>query len=252
MREIEWRFSLLVIERVCKSKWVETSTRKKEIAKKAHRGKKSEKKNFGPPPRPRLCSKKKQKESSLSLFLLILTNTKRKTYKHGGCAFDRFLFCNALPLILSLSFSLSKGRERFFVRFRLKSSYVRHGFLLLFSFVFVCSSVQVVCVSADRLSLFFVRATPARARVSCVLFDDDDGDDDDDARVAIQLAPPERWLCARGTISCRERRDNRHIIILFSSHKSFLLTLLMENRRKHTSHWRRQAHVENRSDFVQH
>jgi len=69
---------------------------------------------------------------------------------------------------------------------------VRHGFLLLFSFVFVCSSVQVVCVSADRLSLFFVRATPARARVSCVLFDDDDGDDDDDARVAIQLAPPER------------------------------------------------------------
>jgi hypothetical protein len=71
----------------------------------------------------------------------------------------------------------------------LKSSYVRCGFLLLFSFVFV----QVVCVSADRLSLFFVRATPARARVSCVLFDDDDeGDDDDDARVAIQLAPPER------------------------------------------------------------
>ena len=52
--------------------------------------------------------------------------------------------------------------------------------------------MQVVCVSADRLSLFFVRATPARARVSCVLFDDDDGDDDDDARVAIQLAPPER------------------------------------------------------------
>ena len=51
-----------------------------------------------------------------------------------------------------------------------------------------------MCVSADRLSLFFVRATPARARVSCVLFDDDDddGDDDDDARVAIQLAPLER------------------------------------------------------------
>ena len=246
MREIEWRFSLLVIERVCKSKWVETSTRKKEIAKKA-------KKKILVLRRVRVCAqKKKQKESSLSLFLLILTNTKRKTYKHGGCAFDRFLFCNALPLILSLSFSLSKGRERFFVRFRLKSSYVRHGFLLLFSFVFVCSSVQVVCVSADRLSLFFVRATPARARVSCVLFDDDDGDDDDDARVAIQLAPPERWLCARGTISCRERRDNRHIIILFSSHKSFLITLLMENRRKHTSHWRRQAHVENRSDFVQH
>jgi len=62
-----------------------------------------------------------------------------------------------------------------------------------FSFLLCLSArVQVVCVSADRLSLFFVRATPARARVSCVLFDDDDGDDDDDARVAIQLAPPER------------------------------------------------------------
>jgi hypothetical protein len=40
--------------------------------------------------------------------------------------------------------------------------------------------VLCVCVSADRLSLFCVCATPARARVSFVLFDDDDDDDDDD------------------------------------------------------------------------
>jgi len=155
-----------VIESVCVASELRLRREKRKLQKKHIEAKKAKKKILVLR-RVRVCAqKKKQKESSLSLFLLILTNTKRKTYKHGGCAFDRFLFCNALPLILSLSFSLSKGRERFFVRFRLKSSYVRHGFLLLFSFVFVCSSVQVVCVSADRLSLFFVRATPARARVS--------------------------------------------------------------------------------------
>ena len=48
-----------------------------------------------------------------------------------------------------------------------------------------------MCVGGSFISFFCTCHSRARARF-CVLFDDDDGDDDDDARVAIQLAPPER------------------------------------------------------------
>jgi len=220
VRKLEWRFFFVfVAERDFDERKKNTSEKKK--------GKKK---------CPR--SKKKQRKFSLSLFSSFFEKHIH-TNKYVRCAFDRFLFCN----FLSLSLSLSPGARAFLRSFlsekQLCASFRAYQKWISSLFFFVFASKCVVCRRIVYL-FFCVSATPARARVSFVLFDDDD------ARVTIQLAPPESWcMCTQDDLAAAN--VNRHIIFIHIT-----IFLLMENRRKHPSYWRRQAHVENRSDFVQH
>jgi hypothetical protein len=147
--------------------------RREKVKKKA-----SEKKKNGP--RPGRVTAKKNKEA-----LSLPPHSYKNTYVIINMSGARSIVFYFATRSLSPGASVSSF---LFVRkaaMRIVSRVPKMDFFSFFLFSREC----VVCVSADRLSLFFVCATPARARVSFVLFDDDD--DDDDARVTIQLAPPE-------------------------------------------------------------
>ena len=112
-----------------------------------------------------MLKKKTKRESSLLSFPHFLTNTKRKTYKYGGCAFDRFLFRNALPLILSLS--LSKGARAFLRSFLFEKQLRAPWISSLFFCVCLLECASCVCVGGSFISFFC--ACHSRAFRACFL-----------------------------------------------------------------------------------
>ena len=111
-------------------------------------------------------------------------------------------------------------------------------------------SFLCVCVGGSFIS-FFLRTNP-RARVLCVLLETTMRRRRRRRRRRRHardnpLAPTELIIYGQDDLARTTTTATS-----FYSHSFFFNSYWKKNRRKHPSHWRRQAHVENRSDFVQH
>lgn len=141
--------------------------KKGKIAKKAHRGKKSEKKIFGPPPRPRFVLKKKNKERELSLSFphSHIKHKRRKTYiSMAGARLIVFYFATLSP---SYSLSLSKGARAFLRSFLFEKQLRAPWISSLFFFVCQSECASCVCVGGSFISFFC--ACHSRAFRACFL-----------------------------------------------------------------------------------